>query len=147
MSAETRQSWRFDSPFNDSDDAYLLGASFAAVRPISCRISFENCMKFVCLHIEQLSEGFFEISRNGAIEKIHPSQREEHTGTPSPGKRATSVIGIDPLYVTDGDTHILMDTELGWGLDHASDYSRNSNVRTNLDIFGIDTEKINFVVL
>lgn len=104
-------------------------------------------MKFGRFHIEQLSEGFFEISKNGGIEKIHPSQREEHTGIPSPGKRASSVIGIDPLYVTDGSTHILMDTGLGWGLDHESDYSRNSNVRTNLDIFGVDTEKINFVIL
>jgi glyoxylase-like metal-dependent hydrolase (beta-lactamase superfamily II) len=96
--------------------------------------------------IEQLSEGFFEIFADGTIHKKEPGKLEKLHKKPLTGAHSAS-IGIDPLYVTDGRVHILLDTGLGWGLDYRSRYKHTSNVVTNLEIFGIKPEDIHFVVL
>jgi glyoxylase-like metal-dependent hydrolase (beta-lactamase superfamily II) len=61
--------------------------------------------------------------------------------------RYSSAIGIDPLLISDGDKHIIVDTGLGWGLDHQSIYEESSNIVTNLEIFGIRPEDIDMVIL
>ena len=97
-------------------------------------------------HIEQLSEGFFEIFGDGILQKMEPKRLENPKDELSLGKYS-SAIGIDPLYITDGSVHILLDTGLGWGLDHNSDFRQTSNVETNLEIFGVQPNDIQFVVL
>jgi len=96
--------------------------------------------------IEQLSEGFFELFKDGTFSKMDPSRLNRPGEDPSLG-RYSSAIGIDPLLVSDGETHILIDTGLGWGLDHNSSYENSSNIVTNLEIFGIKPEDISMVVL
>lgn len=103
-------------------------------------------MKKGSFHIEQLSEGFFEIFRDGTLQKMEPARLESIQDDSSLGKHS-SPIGIDPVYITDGEVHILLDAGLGWGLDHRSRYKNTSNTVTNLEIFGINPEQIQFVVL
>lgn len=97
-------------------------------------------------NIEQLTEGFFEIFRDGELQKMDPKRLDNLKKDPSLGKYS-SAIGIDPLYITDGEVHILLDTGLGWGLDYKSSYSQTSNIITNLEIFGIKPDDIHFVIL
>lgn len=97
-------------------------------------------------YTEQLSEGFFEVFHDGTLQKMNPGRLESVRGDRSLGK-TSSAIGIDPLYLTDGEVHILLDTGLGWGLDNGSDYKKTSNSTANLEIFGIDPQDIDFVIL
>jgi glyoxylase-like metal-dependent hydrolase (beta-lactamase superfamily II) len=97
-------------------------------------------------HIEQLSEGFFEIFGDGILQKMEPKRLENLKDDKSLGKYS-SAIGIDPLFITDGNIYILLDSGLGWGLDHNSDFRQTSNVVTNLEIFGVQPDDIRFVVL
>lgn len=96
--------------------------------------------------IEQLSEGFFELFEDGSFSKMDPKRLNNPMGDPSLG-RYSSALGIDPLLVTDGETNIVIDPGLGWGLDKESGYQDTSNVFTNLDIFGLRPEDIHFVIL
>ncbi|MEX2368556.1 MAG: MBL fold metallo-hydrolase [Balneolaceae bacterium] len=96
--------------------------------------------------IEQLSEGFFEIFQDGTLQKMKPERLDNIRDDSSLGKHS-SPIGIDPVYITDGEVHILLDAGLGWGLDHRSRYKNTSNTLTNLEIFGVKPEQIQFVVL
>ncbi len=96
--------------------------------------------------IEQLSEGFFEIFANGTIHKRDPGQLDKLKNKSFTGQQSAP-IGIDPLYITDGEIHLILDTGLGWGLDFGSKYKHTSNIVTNLDIFGIKPEDIHFVIL
>jgi glyoxylase-like metal-dependent hydrolase (beta-lactamase superfamily II) len=52
-----------------------------------------------------------------------------------------------PLLITNGETNIVIDPGLGWGLDYNSSYQDTSNVVTNLSIFGLRPEDIHHVVL
>lgn len=96
--------------------------------------------------VEQLSEGFFELFRDGSFSKIDPSRLNNTAEDPSLG-RYSSALGIDPLLVSDGDEHILLDAGLGWGLDTGSQNRDTSNIVTNLEIFGLRPEDINRVIL
>lgn len=96
--------------------------------------------------IEQLSEGFFELFKDGTFSKMDPNRLNTPGEDPTLG-RYSSAIGIDPLLISDGETHIIVDTGLGWGLDHKSSYSESSNIVTNLEIFGIQPEEISMVIL
>jgi len=96
--------------------------------------------------IEQLSEGFFELFEDGTFKKMDPSRLNNPGDDVSLG-RYSSALGIDPLLVSDGNMHILVDTGLGWGLDHNSSYTDTSNIITNLEIFGIAPEDISIVIL
>lgn len=98
------------------------------------------------LKIEQLSEGFFELFKDGTFSKMDPSRLNRPGEDPSLG-RYSSAIGIDPLLISCEDQHIIVDTGLGWGLDHNSRYSNTSNVVTNLEIFGIKPAEISLVIL
>jgi glyoxylase-like metal-dependent hydrolase (beta-lactamase superfamily II) len=94
--------------------------------------------------IEQLSEGFFELFEDGTFQKMDPKRLQNPMEDPSLG-RYSSALGIDPLLITTGDEHIVVDPGLGWGLDHKSDYQDTSNIVTNLQIFGIEPEQVGHV--
>lgn len=103
-------------------------------------------MKIGKFEIEQLSEGIFEAFDDGSFRKIHS---ESITGIPnkSYGQELTARIGIDPILIKSGKHNILVDTGLGWGLDYKSSYLNTSNLKTNLDIFGLTPDDITHVVL
>lgn len=96
--------------------------------------------------IEQLSEGFFELFKDGTFSKMDPNRLNNPGEDPTLG-RYSSAIGIDPLLISDGDKHTIVDTGLGWGLDHRSSYEKSSNIVTNLEIFGIQPDDIDLVIL
>lgn len=93
--------------------------------------------------IEQLSEGQFELFADGKINRTPVRQSPEKPDTHS----NDSLVGINPVYVTDGEHHILLDTGLGWGLDAGSPNTDVSNIRTNLRIFNIAPSDITHVIL
>lgn len=103
-------------------------------------------MRIGKFEIEHLSEGIFEAYEDGSFRKI---DSESITGAPdrSYGKELTAKIGIDPILIKSGKHNILVDTGLGWGLDHKSSYLDTSNLKTNLDIFGLTPDDITHVVL
>jgi len=99
------------------------------------------------LEIELLSEGIFKVFDDNTLTKVDAqeitsNQQQEHhyanKGIP---------FGIDPILIRRGSQNILLDTGLGWGLDHRSEYTNTSNLKTNLDIFGLKPEDITHVVL
>ena len=92
--------------------------------------------------IEPLNEGRFEFFRDGKI-----NRRPVSTSVETLSEYDESLVGINPLYITDGSHHILLDTGLGWGLDAGSSYKDISNICSNLEIFGIKPEDITHVVL
>ena len=96
--------------------------------------------------IEQLSEGFFELFEDGTIKKMNPKRLKNPMEDPNLGKYS-SALGIDPLLITNGEMNIVVDPGLGWGLDHKSKYDGTSNVLTNLQIFGLRPEDIQYVIL
>ncbi|MDX1591938.1 MAG: MBL fold metallo-hydrolase, partial [Balneolaceae bacterium] len=96
--------------------------------------------------IEQLSEGFFELFEDGSFQKMDPDRIRYAADDPTLGKYS-SALGIDPLLITNGETNIVIDPGLGWGLDHNSRFRDTSNVITNLNIFGLRPEDIHHVVL
>lgn len=100
--------------------------------------------------IEQLSEGVFEVSDDGAIGKIHAPNRQkkqEQSALLSLSQKNVSRVGLDPVFVTNGKYHILLDAGLGIGLDAKERNSNTSNIITNLEIFGVQPTDIDFVVL
>lgn len=96
--------------------------------------------------IELLSEGIFEVYDDGIIQKTDSSQITGQSVNPSVPKQSAT-IGINPILVRDGKHNVLIDTGLGWGLDHKSKYTNTSNLFTNLDIFGLTPFDITHVVL
>lgn len=101
-------------------------------------------MKVGRFTIEQLNEGQFEFFEDG---KINRTPVTENTEQHNFAGQKDALVGINPLYITDGNFRILVDTGLGWGLDTGSNNSEVSNVCTNLDIFDTAPEDITDVVL
>lgn len=121
---------------------------------ISCNSNFETqkklepfaLMKIGRFEIEQLSEGIFEVFEDGVFQKMKAStitSKKEDT----PIYSNSIHVGIDPILIKDENRVILLDTGLGWGLDSKSSYTDTSNLKTNLDIFGLSTEDVTHVVL
>lgn len=96
--------------------------------------------------VEQLSEGFFEVFKDGTIQKTSPAAIDTDQNQAEQLK-STQAVGIDPLFISGYEMNIIVDPGLGWGLDFKSRFKDTSNVKTNLDIFGIRPEDIDFVVL
>lgn len=95
--------------------------------------------------IEHLSEGIFENHKDGTFNKL---AYEDHIQSEeNKDYKKVRKIGIDPILIKTGKHNILVDTGLGWGLDHNSEYTHASNIVTNLDIFGLTPEDITHVVL
>lgn len=103
-------------------------------------------MKIGPFEIEQLSEGIFEVFKVGSFHKI---DAEDITANKAGGtfNQLSTTIGIDPILIKNGKHVILLDTGLGWGLDHRSKYVNTSNLKTNLDIFELKPEDVTHVVL
>lgn len=96
--------------------------------------------------IEQLSEGIFEVFGDATVRKIDSMEITSNRSDAALQTGATA-IGVDPILIRSGSQNILLDTGLGWGLDHKSRYTDTSNLKTNLDIFGLKPEDITHVVL
>lgn len=97
--------------------------------------------------IEVLSEGRFEIFKDGHINRSDISEKDV---TPEAGiltSKSSAFVGINPILIKTGLHNVLIDPGLGWGLDAGSDYKDVSNVRTNLNIFGLEPEDISHVIL
>ncbi|MTI87982.1 MAG: MBL fold metallo-hydrolase [Balneolaceae bacterium] len=103
-------------------------------------------MRIGRFQIEQLSEGIFDVYTGGVITKI-----DAHDITSPPemdrSRHSATTIGINPILIRDGKQVVIIDTGLGWGLDHKSEYEDTSNLITNLDIFGISPSDVTHVVL
>lgn len=103
-------------------------------------------MKLGSLTVEILSEGRFELFKDGHV------NRSPKTLQSSPERKynqseGSVLVGINPILIQKGQQIILLDTGLGWGLDSGSRYTDVSNVCTNLGIFGLDPSDITHVVL
>lgn len=96
--------------------------------------------------VELLSEGIFEVLNDGIFTKMDSDFVKAHK-TSGPEHKKPTYIGIDPVLIQKGSHNILIDTGLGWGLDHTSAHTQSSNVRTNLDIFDIHPEDITHIIL
>ncbi|MDZ7715720.1 MAG: MBL fold metallo-hydrolase [Balneolaceae bacterium] len=103
-------------------------------------------MKIGRFTVEQLSEGQFEFFPDGTINR-QPINKEKEDLSKLISKKSSELIGINPVYITDGTFHILLDTGLGWGLDSGSAYKNVSNVVTNLEIFGVKPSDITHIVI
>ena len=95
--------------------------------------------------IEQLSEGIFEVYKDGSFHKVDSSNITSKPPLSGLRKYSTN-IGIDPILIRSGVHNILIDTGLGWGLDNRSNYEDTSNLKTNLDIFGLTPSDITHVI-
>lgn len=102
-------------------------------------------MKLGSFTIEVLSEGRFELFRDGHINRF--SSRKEPSSRSGREDGNSIVAGINPILIKTGPYNVLLDAGLGWGLDAGSDYKEVSNVRTNLDIFGLTPGDITHVIL
>lgn len=105
-------------------------------------------MKSGTLRIEHLSEGQFDLYTDGSLQKNEQASvvRRAILSDDSLGDFSQE-IGIDPILVSDGDAHILLDAGLGYGLDQRSPNPNVSNIRTNLEVFDLDVSRIDHVVL
>jgi glyoxylase-like metal-dependent hydrolase (beta-lactamase superfamily II) len=93
--------------------------------------------------VESLSEGQFVIHPDGSIEKPVWS-----TSMPAdPAEPSGELVGIDPMLVLTGRHVVLLDAGIGLGLDAGSPAPGVSNLKTNLDIFGMKAEDVTHVVL
>lgn len=91
--------------------------------------------------IEQLSEGIFQMSASGSIQKVRDPRTSD---APVPDiDRA----GLDPVLVDTGKTCVLLDAGLGMGLDFEEAERNTSNIVTNLEIFGYTASDISHVIL
>lgn len=97
------------------------------------------------LTVELLSEGRFEMFRDGHINRSGDEEPAEPVVESAPAQ--STMVGINPILVKNGPYNILLDTGLGWGLDFASSYNNVSNVRTNLAIFKLTPSDITHVIL
>lgn len=101
-------------------------------------------MQIGAFTIEILSEGRFEIFRDGHINRWTASGQQLE---PVPTDGNSSVVGINPVLIKTGPYNLLLDAGLGWGMDAGSSYGNISNVSTNLDIFGLEPSDITHVIL
>ncbi|MFA5668907.1 MAG: MBL fold metallo-hydrolase [Balneolaceae bacterium] len=104
-------------------------------------------MKIGRFEIEHLSEGIFETFDDNTFRKVHSDSITKSSLASPELKQFTPTVGIDPILIRDGKHNILIDTGLGWGLDYKSTYKETSNLKTNLDIFGLVPHDITHVVL
>lgn len=96
--------------------------------------------------VEILSEGRFEIFRDGHINRLPKKISPTDQGNTIHYDNSV-MVGINPVLIQTGSHNILLDTGLGWGLDAGSEYNNVSNVCTNLNIFGLEPQEITHVIL
>lgn len=100
-------------------------------------------MKIGRFEIEPLSEGHFLIHNDGRMEKSvwNPSESEE------PFSSSSLVVGIEPILILHEKNVVLLDAGIGMGLDAGSPAPGVSNLKTNLEIFGLSPADVTHVVL
>lgn len=104
-------------------------------------------MKVGRFEIEYLSEGFFEILPGNVFSKVKAASITGKEDADADMKTMVPVTGINPVLLRNGKYNILLDCGLGWGLDSKSKFTDTSNIKTNLDIFGLVPHDISHVVL
>jgi len=97
--------------------------------------------------IEHLSEGRFESYLDGSFQKMDYRSTQSTKSPPVFVEKTSASIGIDPILIQGEDANILLETGLGWGLDHNSRNHKVSNLKTNLEIFGLTPRDITHVIL
>jgi glyoxylase-like metal-dependent hydrolase (beta-lactamase superfamily II) len=100
-------------------------------------------MRLGRFEIEPLSEGHFIIHDDGRMEKSvwNTSEPDE------PLASRSLVVGIEPVLLMDDHHVVLLDAGLGMGLDAGSPAPGVSNLKTNLEIFGLTPQDVTHVVL
>lgn len=104
-------------------------------------------MELDSLTIEVLSEGRFEIFKDGHINRSDISEEDVAPEAGILASKSSAFVGINPILIKTGRQNVVIDPGLGWGLDSGSNYKDVSNVQTNLSIFGLVPEDITHVVL
>lgn len=104
-------------------------------------------MQLGSYNIEILSEGRFEIFKDGHINRSTASKKNTELKAEVSDSESSAIVGINPILVKTGPYNVLLDAGLGWGLDAGSDYPDVSNVKTNMEIFGLYPEDITHVIL
>lgn len=97
--------------------------------------------------VEVLSEGRFEIFNDGHINRKPGSDKTSDPRNKISASNSSVVVGINPVLIKAGPYNVLLDTGLGWGLDAGSGYNDVSNIKTNLEVFGLKLKDITHVVL
>ncbi|HKK46483.1 MAG TPA: MBL fold metallo-hydrolase [Balneolaceae bacterium] len=97
--------------------------------------------------LEVLSEGRFEMFRDGHINRSSPDEDRTSMQDSVTVSAESNIVGINPILVKTGPQNILLDAGLGWGLDAHSEYVNVSNVKTNLEIFQLSPADITHVIL
>ena len=103
-------------------------------------------MKIGRFTVEQLSEGLFELYRDGTYRRLD-SESGEKPEENDFGEEVSKTLGIDPILIYDDHFTILLDAGIGLGLDHKSNYPEASNILENLAIFERTAEDIDLVIL
>lgn len=93
-------------------------------------------MRIGRFEIEPLSEGHFLIHENGRMEKSN-----------EPFDSRSMAVGIEPVLLMDNKHVVLLDAGLGMGLDAGSPAPGVSNLKTNLEIFGLSPGDVTHVIL
>lgn len=91
--------------------------------------------------VEQLSEGIFEVTSAGSIQKIRDLRNSEDA------LQSVVRVGLDPVLIDTGKHRVLLDAGLGIGLDDKEPDPDTSNILNNLEIFGYRPEDITHVVM
>ncbi len=93
---------------------------------------------------EQLSEGTFEVSASGSIRRAEVDTKPKVKMGENPG---FSRIALDPLLIRSEQLNVIVDAGLGIGLDKKERDPSVSNLHTNLEIFGLRPEDIDYVII
>jgi glyoxylase-like metal-dependent hydrolase (beta-lactamase superfamily II) len=99
--------------------------------------------------IEHLSEGQFDLFRDGSLQKNTTSTKKKQKKALLPDfyNELFVPVGIDPILVQGNGSVILLDTGLGFGLDSKKRDPNKSNIVTNLEVFGLHPDQVTHVVL
>jgi len=98
--------------------------------------------------IEHLSEGQYELYRDGSMQKnVSPHLKRKSKILPELFDDLFIQVGVDPILVRGKDAIVLLDTGLGQSLDTKLRDSSISNIVTNLEVFDISPQDVTHVIL
>lgn len=98
--------------------------------------------------VEHLSEGQFELYRDGTMQKIaSPHLKKKTRLLPDLYGDLCLQVGVDPILIRANDAIVLLDTGLGQSLDSKLRDPSISNIVTNLEIFDLTPELVTHVIL
>jgi glyoxylase-like metal-dependent hydrolase (beta-lactamase superfamily II) len=98
--------------------------------------------------IEHLSEGQFELYRDGSMQKnASPHLKSKSKILPDVFDDLFLPVGVDPILVRGNNAVVLLDTGLGQSLDSKLRDPSISNIVTNLEVFDISPYEVTHVIL